>query len=130
MTQSLLRVSLLVGDYDEAISYYVEALGFDLLEDTPIPRQGKRWVVVRPPGSSGCTLVLAVPSNDAQRAALGQQCGDRVFLFLATDNFDRDYARYRSVGVEFLETPRSEPYGKVAVFRDRYGNRWDLIEQQ
>jgi len=116
-----------VGDYDEAIDYYVRTLGFALREDTPLG-SGKRWVVVEPQGGAGSGLLLAKAANDRQRQAVGQQTGGRVFLFLHTDDFQRDYAAYRERGVTFMEGPRQEAYGTVAVFTDLYGNRWDLIE--
>ena len=121
----LALITLVVRDYDEAIAYYCGVMGFDLIEDTPqFPE--KRWVVVSP-GAGGANLLLAKAADDAQRAAVGDQTGGRVGLFLHTDDFDTDYARLKTAGVEFLETPRSEPYGKVVVFRDLYGNKWDLI---
>ncbi|TXB70293.1 VOC family protein [Phaeodactylibacter luteus] len=130
MKQHLGRIALLVDDYDHAIAYFTQKLGFDLLEDTPLSPE-KRWVVVRPAGAGpGCELLLAKAKNEAQRSYIGQQGGGRVFLFLYTDNFDRDYQRYLAAGVDFEEAPRTEPYGKVAVFRDLYGNRWDFIELQ
>jgi catechol 2,3-dioxygenase-like lactoylglutathione lyase family enzyme len=126
MPQRLALTTLLVRDYDEAIGFYVGKLGFDLVEDTP-QGDARRWVVVRPPGSdAGLLLARAVDGN--QRAAVGAQGGGRVFLFLETDDFDRDHARYVAAGVRFLEPPRGEPYGTVAVFEDICGNRWDLIQ--
>lgn len=118
-------VALLVRDYDEAIGFYVGKLGFDLVEDTA---QGpdKRWVVVRPPGGD-TGLLLAKAANDRQAAAVGDQSGGRVFLFLRSDDFWRDHAAFKAKGVRFLEEPRQEPYGPVAVFEDLYGNRWDLL---
>jgi catechol 2,3-dioxygenase-like lactoylglutathione lyase family enzyme len=126
MRQRLTLTALLVRDYDEAIGFYVGKLGFDLVEDTP-QGEGKRWVVVRPPGSEA-GLLLARAADDSQRAAVGAQGGGRVLLFLETDDFDRDHARYAAAGVRFLEAPRCEPYGTVAVFEDICGNRWDLIQ--
>jgi uncharacterized glyoxalase superfamily protein PhnB len=120
-------VSLVVNDYDEAIEFYTRKLSFTLLEDTRMS-ETKRWVVIAPPGSTGCTLLLAKAANDAQKAAVGNQTGGRVFLFLHTDNFDRDYNQMQEAGIEFIESPRQEAYGKVVVFADLYGNRWDLIE--
>jgi catechol 2,3-dioxygenase-like lactoylglutathione lyase family enzyme len=114
-----------VRDYDEAIDFFVDKLGFELAEDTP--RGDKRWVVVGPDG--GSRLLLARAANDAQRAAVGNQSGGRVFLFLETDDFARDHAAMQAKGVRFLEAPRHEDYGSVAVFEDLYGNRWDLIER-
>ena len=118
--------TLLVDEYDRAISFFVEQLGFELLEDTPLT-PAKRWVVVAPAGA-GAALLLARAVEDAQRAAIGRHAGGRVFLFLETDDFARDHAAYLARGVRFVEQPRSEPYGTVAVFEDLYGNRWDLIE--
>jgi len=127
MPQRLALTALLVAEYDPAIAFFTGALGFDLIEDTP---QGgaKRWVVVAPAGGGG-GLLLARAADDGQRAAIGKQGGGRVFLFLETDDFDRDHARMSAAGVRFLETPRREPYGSVAVFEDISGNRWDLIEK-
>ena len=127
MQQYLAGISLVVNDYDEAIDFYTRKLSFTLLEDTRMS-DTKRWVVIAPPGSTGCTLLLAKAANDAQKAAVGNQTGGRVFLFLHTDNFDRDYNQMQEVGIEFIESPREEAYGKVVVFADLYGNRWDLIE--
>jgi catechol 2,3-dioxygenase-like lactoylglutathione lyase family enzyme len=130
MFQRLGHVSLLVRDYDEAIAYYTRSLGFRLVEDTPLA-PGKRWVLVAPPGGgdAATSLLLARAKNVAELAAVGQQAGGRVFLFLHTDDFQRDYAAFRARGVVFLEEPRTEPYGTVAVFRDLYGNKWDLLER-
>ena len=125
--QSLGLVSLVVRDYDEALAFYVGTLGFTLIEDTFIPEQDKRWVVVGAPGSS-CHLLLARAVGDEQRARIGNQTGGRVFLFLYTDDFARDHAAYRARGVQFVREPRQEPYGTVAVFRDLYGNLWDLLQ--
>lgn len=129
MPQSIALVSLLVRDYDEAIAFYVGILGFKLIEDTPIPSQGKRWVVVAPQGGSGAHLLLAKASSEQQAQRIGNQTGGRVFLFLHTDNFDRDYEAYESRGVKFVRGKVQEPYGAVAVFLDLYGNRWDLMER-
>ena len=129
MQQYLAGISLVVNDYDEAIDFYTRKLSFTLLEDTRMS-DTKRWVVIAPPGSTGCTLLLAKAANDAQKAAVGNQTGGRVFLFLHTDNFDRDYNQMQEAGIEFIESPRQEVYGKVVVFADLYGNRWDLIEPQ
>jgi len=132
--QHLALTSLLVKDYDEAISFFVDTLDFKLLEDSPTvqssdPSQKKRWVVVAPPGSVGSGILLAQPSNQSQFDKIGNQVGDRVFLFLYTDDFWRDYENYRSRGVEFVRgDPRSEEYGTVAVFLDISGNMWDLIQ--
>lgn len=128
MAQRIGAISLVVPDYDEAINFYVGVLGFDLIEDVA-QSADKRWVVVRPKGARETSLLLARAANDDQRHAVGAQAGGRVFLFLETDNFDADHARLKDAGVEFLEAPRVEPYGKVAVFRDRFGNKWDLIER-
>jgi catechol 2,3-dioxygenase-like lactoylglutathione lyase family enzyme len=127
MSQSIAAVALVVPDYDEAIAFYVGKLGFSLVEDTPLS-PGKRWVLVAPAGSSGTTLLLARAANATQMAAIGNQTGGRVFLFLATDDFSRDYRAFTDDGVEFQEAPRRESYGTVAVFRDPFGNRWDLVE--
>ena len=126
--QSLGLVSLLVRDYDEALAFYVGTLGFTLIEDTFIPEQDKRWVVVAPPGANGCQLLLARAVGDEQASHIGNQTGGRVFLFLHTDDFARDHAAYRAKGVEFVREPKLEPYGTVAVFRDLYGNLWDLLQ--
>jgi catechol 2,3-dioxygenase-like lactoylglutathione lyase family enzyme len=121
-------VTLVVRDYDEAIAFYTDALGFDLAEDTD-RGDGSRWVVVRPPGSAaGTGLLLARAKDDGQRGCVGAQTGGRVGFFLHTDDFARDHARMTAAGVRFLEEPRHEPYGSVAVFEDLYGNRWDLLE--
>jgi len=120
-------VTFLVRDYDEAIAFFTHALQFELLEDTPLG-EGKRWVRVAPRGGRGAQLLLARASTPEQEAAVGRQAGGRVFLFLHTGDFQRDAARMQSAGVRFLETPRQEAYGTVAVFVDLYGNKWDLIE--
>ena len=119
-------VSLLVRDYDEALAFYVGKLGFDHVEDTDMGG-GKRWVTVRPAGGD-TVLLLAKATTDEQRARVGDQAGGRVWLFLETDDFARDHAAWMAAGVRFREEPRHEPYGKVAVFEDLYGNAWDLIE--
>ena len=126
-SQQIAMLALVVRDYDEALSFYVEKLGFELIEDTPVPEQNKRWVVVAPPGSAA-SLLLARAANDEQTSRIGNQTGGRVFLFLHTDDFQRDYQRYHEQGIEFVRGPVNEPYGTVAVFRDLYGNLWDLIE--
>lgn len=126
MSQKLASIALVVRDYDEAITYYTDCLGFELLEDTKLS-ESKRWVRVRPPGSE-CGLLLAKASGEAQAQAIGNQSGGRVFLFLHTDNFTRDYEHMKSKGVRFVEEPRHEPFGTVVVFEDLYGNKWDLIE--
>ncbi len=128
MKQSLARIALVVRDYDEAISFYVGILGFTLIEDTFMPAQNKRWVVIAPPGSSECRLLLARAVSDEQQSRIGNQTGGRVFLFLHTDDFWRDYNAYKSKGVIFVREPKDEPYGTVAVFQDLYGNLWDLIQ--
>jgi len=125
--QTLARVTLVVRDYDEAIAWFTGTLGFELAEDTPLAG-GKRWVVVRPRGSSGASLLLARSSGPGQAARVGDQAGGRVFLFLHTDDFWRDYAAYRSKGVVFVREPTEQPYGTVAVFADLYGNLWDLVQ--
>jgi catechol 2,3-dioxygenase-like lactoylglutathione lyase family enzyme len=128
MRQSIILISLVVRDYDEAIGFFVEKLGFYLVEDTQIPAQSKRWVVVAPNGSEGCQILLARASTSEQETRIGCQTGGRVFLFLSTDDLDRDYAAYRAKGVEFVRAPKMEDFGKVAVFKDLYGNLWDLIQ--
>ncbi len=127
MKQHIAAVALLVRGYDEAIAYYVGKLGFKLVEDTALS-PAKRWVVVAPPGSGETGLLLAQADSPEQRQAIGNQAGGRVFLILKTDDFDRDFARFKQAGIEFLEDPRLEAYGKVVVFRDAFGNKWDLIE--
>jgi catechol 2,3-dioxygenase-like lactoylglutathione lyase family enzyme len=128
MKQTLAQIALVVRDYDDAIAFYVGMLGFTLVEDSPVPEQGKRWVVVEPPGSDGCRLLLARAVGDEQSSRIGNQTGGRVFLFLHTDDFWRDYHAYRTRGVIFIRKPKEEPYGTVAVFEDLYGNLWDLIQ--
>lgn len=123
------NISLVVHDYDEAIEFYTRKLGFELLEDTTLSAT-KRWVLVSPPGATGCRLLLAKAANEEQRSRVGNQTGGRVFLFLHTDDFWRDYQAYRAQGVEFVREPAAEPYGTVAVFRDLYGNLWDLIGKE
>ncbi|AXI81040.1 VOC family protein [Peterkaempfera bronchialis] len=120
-------VAVVVRDYDEAIAFYVESLGFELVEDTRISEE-KRWVVVAPPGARESAVLLARAAGREQEARIGDQTGGRVGWFLNTEAFDRDYQRMRAAGVVFEEAPRHEPYGTVAVFRDLYGNRWDLIQ--
>ena len=127
MTQHLRHTALIVRDYDEAIAWFTTVLGFQLIEDTPQP--GKRWVVVAPPGAREGSLLLARASNDEQRAAIGKQGAGRVWLFLATDDFGRDYAAMCERGVRFVEAPRHEAYGTVVVFEDLCGNRWDLFQR-
>jgi len=120
-------VSLVVADYDEAVSFFVDKLEFELIEDVPVPEQNKRWVVVAPPGSDA-RLLLARASSPEQAARVGDQTGGRVFLFLHTDDIERDHQRFVERGIEFVRKPKREAYGTVAVFRDLYGNLWDLIE--
>ncbi|MFG2337773.1 VOC family protein [Streptomyces yangpuensis] len=127
MSSHIALTALVVHDYDEAIDFYTRALGFDLAEDTPRP-DGSRWVVVRPPGATESALLLARAKDEAQRSRVGDQTGGRVGFFLHTDDFARDHARMTAEGVRFLEAPRHEPYGSVAVFEDLYGNRWDLLQ--
>ena len=128
MSQSLGLVSVVVRNYDEAIDFYVGILGFTLIEDTPVPEQHKRWVVVAPPGSTGTHLLLAQAADAEQASRIGNQTGGRVFLFLYTDDFWRDHAAYRARGVEFVREPADQPYGTVAVFKDNSGNLWDLVQ--
>ena len=134
MKQFIAHPTLLVRDYDEAIDFYVNKLGFKLVEDTTMPDsamsgQSKRWVVVAPTGATECKLLLAKADGSEQEKCIGNQAGGRVFLFLYTDDFWRDYKRYKANGVEFVrDSPRSESYGTVAVFKDLYGNLWDLLE--
>jgi catechol 2,3-dioxygenase-like lactoylglutathione lyase family enzyme len=125
--QSIAMITLVVRDYDEAIAYYTSVLGFDLLEDSPRDN-GKRWIRVAPPGSSGTCLLLARAASREQASHIGDQTGGRVFLFLQTDDFWRDHAAFKARGVIFEEEPRQEDYGVVAVFKDCYGNRWDLLQ--
>jgi catechol 2,3-dioxygenase-like lactoylglutathione lyase family enzyme len=126
--QSIGYIALVVRDYDEAIDFYVRRLGFTLVEDTFIEAQRKRWVLVEPPGSSGSRLLLARAVGEEQSARIGNQTGGRVFLFLHTDDFWRDFRLYGERGVVFVREPREEPYGIVAVFQDLYGNLWDLLQ--
>jgi catechol 2,3-dioxygenase-like lactoylglutathione lyase family enzyme len=126
--RSIAHVAIVVRDYDEAIAFYVGKLGFELVEDTYQPDQDKRWVVVRPAGNGNTSLLLARASTSDQEAFIGNQSGGRVFLFLRTDDFWRDFAALSSAGVEFTRAPKTESYGTVAVFRDLYGNLWDLIQ--
>ncbi len=128
MKQSIVHIALVIQDYDEAIDFYVNKLKFDLIEDTYQPEQDKRWVVVAPPGSIGVTLLLARASKPEQRAFIGNQTGGRVFLFLSTDDFWRDYKRMVSEGIKFVRSPKEQDYGMVAVFEDLYGNLWDLLQ--
>ena len=128
MKHSIAHIALIVRDYDEAIAFYTQKLGFTLVEDTYQPEQDKRWVVVAPAGSSGTTLLLARASTPEQEKFIGNQAGGRVFLFLSTDDFWRDYDRMTAEGVHFVRPPKEAPYGTVAVFEDLYGNRWDLVQ--
>jgi catechol 2,3-dioxygenase-like lactoylglutathione lyase family enzyme len=125
--QSLLHIALVVRDYDEAIEFFCTKLHFTLIEDTYQPEQQKRWVVVAPPGSTGASLLLARATNPEQEAAIGRQTGGRVFLFLQTDDFWRDYNEMRANGITFIREPRVQPYGTVSVFEDLYGNLCDLV---
>ena len=129
MKQKIGSVSLLVRDYDEAIAFYVEKLGFELIENTD-RGNGKRWVLVAPQNSTETCLLLAKTSSPEQLSHIGNQTGGRVFLFLHTDNFWRDYKKMKANGVHFLEEPRNESYGTVVVFEDIYGNKWDLLEMK
>jgi len=126
--QALAHVALVVREYDEAIEFYCSKLGFDLVEDTYQPEQDKRWVVVRPSGTAGCSLLLARASKPEQEAFIGDQAGGRVFLFLSTDDFQRDYEVMLAKGIEFVREPKIQDYGIVAVFKDLYGNLWDLVQ--
>jgi catechol 2,3-dioxygenase-like lactoylglutathione lyase family enzyme len=128
MKQSIALVSLVVRDYDEALQFYVGKLGFKLIEDSAVAAQGKRWVVIAPPGGDGCRILLAQASTPEQQSRIGNQTGGRVGWFLSTDDFWRDYESYRSQGVEFVRPPKEETYGTVAVFKDLYGNLWDLTQ--
>jgi catechol 2,3-dioxygenase-like lactoylglutathione lyase family enzyme len=128
--QTLGLVSLVVREYDEALAFYVGKLGFTLIEDSFVPEQNKRWVVIEPPGASGkgAKLLLARGSNAEQQSRIGNQTGGRVFLFLYTDDFWRDFNAYKSKGIEFVREPSEAPYGTVAVFKDLYGTQWDLVQ--
>jgi catechol 2,3-dioxygenase-like lactoylglutathione lyase family enzyme len=128
MRQAIIHIALVVREYDEAIEFYCEKLHFTLVEDTYQPEQDKRWVVVAPPGSNGTTLLLARASASEQVACVGNQTGGRVFLFLSTDDFWRDYKEMLSAGIHFVREPKDATYGTVAVFQDLYGNLWDLIQ--
>lgn len=126
MQQHIANISIVVKDYDEAIDFYTYKLGFDLVEDTVLSAT-KRWVLVAPKGSAGCRLLLAKAANEEQQSRIGNQTGGRVFLFLHTDDFWRDYNNYTAKGVNFVRPPSKEAYGTVAVFEDLYGNLWDMI---
>lgn len=128
MKQSIGQLSLVVREYDEAIDFYVKTLGFTLVEDTDVPEQDKRWVVVAPPGATESRLLLARATDAEQSSRIGNQTGGRVFLFLFTDDFWRDFESYKTKGVVFVREPKEEPYGTVAVFQDLYGNLWDLLQ--
>lgn len=127
MSQHLAQIALVVADYDEALAFYTQKLRFHLLEDT-VMSETKRWVVVAPPGASGCRLLLAKAANAAQQSRVGNQTGGRVFLFLHTDDFDGDYQNLLDQGIKIVRPRSSEAYGEVAVFEDLYGNLWDLIQ--
>ncbi len=128
MPQSLAHVALVVRDYDEAIAWFTDLLGFTLAADEPQPKQDKRWVLVAPPGSPGTSLLLARAATSEQEAFIGNQAGGRVFLFLATDDFRRDYEAMSAKGIRFVREPKEAGYGTVAVFEDLYGNLWDLVQ--
>lgn len=127
MKQEIAQLALVVKDYDEAIKFYTQVLGFELVEDIKLT-ETKRWVVIKPSGATGCNLLLAQAATEEQQTRIGNQTGGRVFLFLYTDDFWRDYKNYTSKGVVFVRTPVEEAYGTVAVFEDLYGNLWDMIE--
>ena len=128
MRRSIVHIALVVRDYDEAIEFYTKKLNFELIEDTYQPEQDKRWVVVAPKGTVGTTLLLARASKPEQQSFIGNQAGGRVFLFLNTDDFWRDYEDFISNGIKFVREPKEEDYGTVAVFEDLYGNLWDLLQ--
>jgi len=128
MIQAIVHIALVVKDYDEAIDFYTKKLHFTLVEDTYQKEQNKRWVVVSPPGSNGTTILLARASKAVQEPFVGNQAGGRVFLFLGTDDFERDFKEMKEIGIEFVREPKVQDYGKVAVFRDLYGNLWDLVQ--
>lgn len=130
MKQSIFHIALVVRDYDEAIEFYTKKLHFILIEDTFQPEQNKRWVVVAPPGSTGTSLLLARTATPVQEEFIGNQTGGRVFLFLETDDFWRDYNEMKSLGIKFIREPKEESYGTVSVFEDLYGNLWDLVERR
>ena len=127
MKQRIAHLSLLINDYDEALDFYIQKLHFTLVENTDLG-EGKRWVLITPPGSTGCNLLLAKAINEEQKSRVGNQTGGRVFLFLNTDNFERDYQNLLNQGITIVRKPVKETYGTVAVFADLYGNLWDLIE--
>ena len=128
MRQSIVHIALVVRDYDEAIEFFTKKLDFKLVEDTYQPAQDKRWVLIEPPGSSGTQVLLARATTPEQERAIGNQTGGRVFLFLRTDDFWRDYYSMRERGIEFIREPKAESYGTVSVFKDLYGNQWDLVQ--
>lgn len=128
MIQSIVHIALVVKEYDEAIEFYTKKLNFTLIEDTYQAEQDKRWVVVAPPGSNGTTILLARASKPEQLNFIGNQSGGRVFLFLGTDDFERDYKDMVNKGIEFVRPPKKQDYGTVAVFKDLYGNLWDLVQ--
>ncbi len=128
MKQAIIHIALVVNDYDEAIKFYTEKLHFILVEDTYQPEQDKRWVVISPPGTNGTTILLARASKPIQESFIGNQAGGRVFLFLGTDDFERDYKEMKENGIEFVREPKVQDYGRVAVFKDLYGNLWDLVQ--
>jgi len=128
MKQNIVHIALVVKDYDEALDFYVNKLKFELIEDTYLPEEDKRWVVVAPPNSRGVSLLLARASKPEQLDYIGNQAGGRVFLFLNTDDFWRDYERMVSLGIKFVREPKEQAYGTVAVFEDLYGNLWDLLQ--
>ncbi len=128
MKQSIAHIALVVRDYDEAIGFFIGTLDFRLVEDSYQPDQDKRWVLLSPPGSTGTTILLARASNDEQEAFIGDQSGGRVFLFLKSDNFWRDYNKMLARGITFVRKPKVDSYGTAAVFQDLYGNLWDLLE--
>lgn len=129
MNQKLAQISLVVDDYDEAIKFYIEKLNFNLIEDSTLS-ETKRWVVVSPPGKNSCCLLLAKAASEEQRSRIGNQTGGRVFLFLYTDDFWRDFKSMKQNGIEFVREPINEKWGTVAVFKDLYGNLWDFIEKK
>lgn len=128
MKQSIVHIALVVKDYDEAIAFYTNKLHFTLIEDTYLPEQNKRWVVVAPPNSAGTTILLAKASKEEQVPFIGNQTGGRIFLFLGTDDFWRDYDKMKEIGIVFIRAPKEADYGTVAVFQDLYGNLWDLVQ--
>jgi len=130
MKQSIINLSFVVREYEEALEFFTQVLNFDVLEDFEQPEQNKRWIRVAPKGSTGPALVLGRAKNESEKATIGNQTGGRVFLFLHTDDFWRDYKDLKSKGVEFVREAKEEPYGTVAVFKDLYGNLWDLIQHK